>query len=60
MKKADTSDKLLRAVGKWVDAYGGNAVIAGNIGIMDILAEPLSFYVCIKVTGKRPAKKETP
>jgi hypothetical protein len=58
------SIRLLNAVGDWVNANGGNALVAGNIGLMDNPAhgifeeglDSLSFYVCIKVTGKRPEK----
>lgn len=59
------SIRLLHAVGDWVNANGGNALVAGNIGIMDHPAmgifseglDSLSFYVVIKVTGKRPEIK---
>lgn len=56
------ADRLLRAVGDWVNSAGGSALVAGNIGVMNLPdmhggfgPDPLSFYVCIKVTGRRPA-----
>lgn len=63
------SIRLLGAVGDWVNANGGNALVAGSIGLlfsdhpsMGIFSEgldSLSFYVVIKVTGKRPVKEES-
>ena len=58
-------DRLLRAVGCWVESAGGSALVAGSIGIMDdpgaIYGETakLNFYVCIKVTGRRPTAEKT-
>lgn len=55
------SVRLLNAVGDWVNANGGNALVAGDIGVMSSpgaldIFDPFRFYVCIKVTGKRPEK----
>ncbi|MFZ0537520.1 MAG: hypothetical protein WAM47_11675 [Candidatus Sulfotelmatobacter sp.] len=61
------SIRLLGAVDDWVNANGGNALVAGSIGLLDhpsmgIFSEgldSLSFYVVMKVTGKRPVKEES-
>ena len=58
------SIRLLGAVGDWVNANGGNALVAGSIGLLDhpsmgIFSEGLDFYAVIKVTGKRPVKEES-
>lgn len=49
------ADKALKAIGNWVDAGGGKAIIAGGPGIMDAAGQ-FNFYVCIKVTGRRPER----
>jgi hypothetical protein len=61
LSRKAAADCLLRAVGCWVQAAGGSALVAGNIGVMndpgDIFGETtarFNFYVCIKVTGRRP------
>lgn len=64
LSRTVAANKLLWAVGDWVNANGGSAVVAGDIGLMDapnlrdVLTgpDPLTFYVCVKVTGKRPEK----
>lgn len=55
-EKERVSNDLLVAAGKFIEAHGGAAIVAGNIGIMN--AEPLrpaNFYLVIKITGRRPA-----
>lgn len=51
------TDRLLRAVGRWVNAYGGRAMVAGGIGLMSYPADPEhTFHVVIRVTGRKPEK----
>lgn len=53
------TNRLLKAVGDWVNSNGGNALVAGNIGLMDVPStqdpfrgpDPLTFYVVIKVSA---------
>lgn len=56
-KKERATDKLLSAVGDYVDAHGGAAMVAGGIGI--IHEEKCRFKLVISVTGKPPQKKPT-
>jgi hypothetical protein len=61
-RKDAASDNLLKAVGRWVKAYGGTAAVAGGIGISE---DPMDqreyvYRVSIKVMGKRPVKSDTP
>jgi hypothetical protein len=54
------ADRLLHAVGRWVDACGGSALVAGNIGITDWPGDPeFCFRVLIKVTGRKPVALDT-
>ena len=50
--KEKARDKLLEAVGNFVNTHGGNAVVAGNIRI--IYRDKYIFEVVIKVTGSPP------
>ena len=79
LSRKAAADRLLRAVGCWVESAGGSALVAGSIGIMRRLSccdceigtlvdDPgaiygetakLNFYVCIKVTGRRPTAEKT-
>jgi hypothetical protein len=52
-------DRLLKAVGDWVDAFGGNALVAGGIGVIDSGIDPYTFHVAIKVTGRRPISERS-
>lgn len=50
--------RLINAVGDWVNAAGGNALVAGDIGIMDYPGDPeFCFRVVIKVTGHKPIQE---
>ena len=56
------ADRLLRAVGRWVEACGGTALIAGGIGLIppDPFGLKYNYSVVIGVTGKMPVKTATP
>lgn len=50
------TDNLLKAVGKYIDANGGNALVAGGIGI--IHEGKYRFKIVIGVTGSPPPAKK--
>lgn len=55
LSKKVASDRLIRAVAKWVDANNGRALVAGGISIETWPGDhQFNFYVRVKVTGRKP------
>lgn len=56
-RKLSTSiaaDRLLRAAGRFIEAHGGAAVVAGGIQIHQEPGETFNFRLSIKITGRVP------
>lgn len=54
-KKNDHAHNLLVAVGNWVKANGGEAVVAGGIEIQKWPEDvDFKFRVAVKCTGRQP------
>ena len=55
--KMDTTDKLLRLVGKYLEEKGGKGLIAGPVCIIQFPGSTeANFYVAVKVLGRKPPK----
>lgn len=54
-KIESAADDLLKAAGRYVDALGGKAVVAGGIRIEQWPEDAaLNFRVSVKITGQLP------
>ena len=56
-KQEKALSRMHVAVGKWVEAMGGTALIAGDVQVQKA-DRPINFYVAVKITGRWPAPKE--
>lgn len=57
ISRIGASDKLLRWSGKYLQACGGSALVAGPISIMSFPGEAENnFYLAIKILGRKPEK----
>lgn len=53
-----TADTLFKAAGKYIDAHGGSAIVAGGIGL--IYESDFKFKLVISITGRPPIYQVVP
>ena len=55
--RLDTTDKLLRLAGKYLEEKGGRALVAGPVCVIQMPGSTdTNFYLAVKVLGRKPIK----
>jgi DUF1009 family protein len=55
LRAYDKADVLLRAVGNYVEQYGGKVIVAGPISLMNLPEDREHvFHVVVKCLGRKP------